>query len=221
MRKRLVLLASAVGIAAFTAGCGERSDIASPAAVAGGTASNATTATRTANLPIVRRLTPLANDVSVSATIGLLGGTILIPQAGLTVIIPPLALKTATKITLTAFKGSLVAYSFAPHGLKFALPVTVVQLTSLTNASGGLNILSTITAGYLPHDLADISASGVGSFTQLFHTSLVPAGLSIGPVMIFTTKHFSGYAFASGRTSDDDSFDYDGDDADWAPSTQM
>src|SRR4051812_3992246 len=105
MRTKLVLLASAVGIAAFTAGCGEQSNIAGPLPMAGASATRATTTVPTANLPIIRRITPLATDVSVSATIGLLGGTLLIPQAGLTVVIPPLALRTPTKITLTAYKG--------------------------------------------------------------------------------------------------------------------
>src|SRR5256885_9490611 len=40
----------------------------------------------------LKRGTPLANDITVSKSIGILGGTIAIPGAGVTVVVPPLAL---------------------------------------------------------------------------------------------------------------------------------
>src|SRR4051812_41963028 len=43
------------------------------------------------------RTPPLATNQTATATIGALGGTISLPGAGLTVVVPPLAVRTATK----------------------------------------------------------------------------------------------------------------------------
>ncbi|MGH7619783.1 MAG: hypothetical protein ACREPM_21430, partial [Gemmatimonadaceae bacterium] len=56
------------------------------------------------------RTTPLASDVTVSKTIGALGGVIAIPAAGLTIVVPTLAVGKSTKFAITARKGSYVAY---------------------------------------------------------------------------------------------------------------
>ena len=45
--------------------------------------------------PLLRN-TPLKSAVSTSATIGPLGGVLALPSAGLTVVVPPLAVKSPT-----------------------------------------------------------------------------------------------------------------------------
>src|SRR5687768_12792454 len=51
---------------------------------------------------VVKRTTPLASDEVVSRTIGIQGGTIYLPQAGLVLLVPPGALASPTTITVTA-----------------------------------------------------------------------------------------------------------------------
>jgi hypothetical protein len=180
--------------------CGDRS-IVGPSELRG-PASAKTTTGGTVSLPLITRTQPLSRDYSTSATVGLLGGVLVIPNAGLTVIIPPGALTKATKITVTAHAGSLVSYSFAPHGITFALPISVLQLASLTNVANNPLLISRVYGGYLPNDQADISG-GVGAFSEVFRTALIPAGLMVGPAILFRTRHFSGYAFASGRSPEE------------------
>src|SRR3954470_6061934 len=58
---------------------------------------------------VVTRNTPLAAPISASATIGLLGGQIKLPAAGLKVVVPALAFAKATKVTVTAVAGNQIA----------------------------------------------------------------------------------------------------------------
>ncbi len=80
-------------------------------------------------LPVrgVTRAVPLKQNISVSAVIGQDGGTISIPDAGLTLVVPPGAVTSSTKFTATALAGRLVAYEFEPHGTKFAVPLRFTQ----------------------------------------------------------------------------------------------
>lgn len=83
----------------------------------------------------LQRTTPLAAPITVSKTIDASGGTLAIPQAGVTVTVPRGALAKATTITMTARAGTLVAYDFAPHGITFAKPLVFTQQLRGTNAS--------------------------------------------------------------------------------------
>ena len=96
-------------------------------------------------LPVrgVTRSTPLATDISVSAVIGKQGGTITIPEAGLTLVVPPNAVSSDVKFTATALAGRAVAYDFQPHGTKFAVPLTFQQDLRKTS------LLPTLTAPLL------------------------------------------------------------------------
>src|SRR5262245_45105541 len=75
----------------------------------------------------LQRKVPLASDIVVSKSIGVLGGTISIPAAGLTVVVPALAVSKTTTFTVRALAGGTVAYEFAPEGAKFLLPLVVTQ----------------------------------------------------------------------------------------------
>jgi len=136
------------------------------------------------------RSQPLPEPVSASAVVGPLGGTLSLPSAGLLVVVPPLALPSEQKITVTAVAGSNVAYEFAPHGLKFNLPLVVTQNLSGTQASrnGLVNPLS-LFAGYYPDSTKQ---------TSITESLNVNVNL-LNQVATFSVWHFSGYILASGR----------------------
>lgn len=142
-------------------------------------------------VPVLQRTSPLAADITVSQMIGSAGGTLSISSAGVTVVVPSGALSSPTLITMTARKGSLVAYDFAPHGITFAKPLVFTQRLEGTNAS--LLNAGSIQLGYY----ADPSQLGLlgGLVSELLG----------GNVNLLTwtytgnIKHFSGYVMSSGR----------------------
>jgi len=139
------------------------------------------------------RTTSLATPITVSKTIGVLGGTIAISQTGVTIAIPALALTSPTTISVTAMAGTNVAYEFAPHGLKFLAPVVMTQDLTKTNArSGGLVNPLSLSVGYFP------DATNVASVTELLS---VQVNL-LSQLATTTIWHFSGYIYASGRSDD-------------------
>lgn len=138
------------------------------------------------------RLTPLAKSITVSKKIGILGGTIAIPQAGLAIVVPPLAIPATKTISVTAMAGDKLAYEFAPHGLKFTLPLVMTQSLTNTDASGGLLGLLNLKVGYFPDD------NNVTSVTELLGVQLD----LLNKTAITTLWHFSGYIVAVGRDGD-------------------
>jgi hypothetical protein len=143
----------------------------------------------------LKRKTPLAAPITVSKTIGILGGTIAIPQAGIAVVVPPLAVPSTKTITVTALAGDNVAYEFQPHGLKFTLPLVVTQDVSKTSATqNGLLSGLALKLGYFP------DANHVTTVTELLNVQLDLLHLTA----ISTVWHFSGYIYASGRESEGD-----------------
>jgi hypothetical protein len=145
-----------------------------------------TTATKT--ITPLQRSTPLATNLTTSARIGALGGTLSLPGAGLTVVVPPLAVLTTTTISVTALAGSNVAYEFAPHGLKFTLPLVMTQNLKMTKMTPTLLGLG-LSLGYFP------DASHVTSITELLSVNVD----LLGTTAVSTIWHFSGYIIASGR----------------------
>jgi hypothetical protein len=135
----------------------------------------------------LKRTNPLATSVSASAYIGPLGGVISVPGTGLTVVVPALALSSRQLITITALPGSDVAYEFAPHGLKFPVPLIATQTLSSTDAGTGLLDPKLLFVGYF----TDATKDNVVS--ELLNVS-ISAGTAVFPIW-----HFSGYIVASGR----------------------
>jgi len=141
-------------------------------------------------LPVrgVTRSTPLAADISVSAVIGKQGGTITIPEAGLTLVVPPNAVASDVKFTATALAGRAVAYEFEPHGTTFAVPLKFQQDLRKTS------LLSTLTAPLLDGayfaDKEQINRqTGLGLVDEI-----VPATLDLLRFRVtFPIEHFSGY----------------------------
>ena len=137
----------------------------------------------------LQRTVPLPSNISASAYIGALGGTISIPSAGLTVVVPALALPTRTLVTVTALAGSNVAYEFAPHGIKFPVPLVVTQSLKNTQAqTGGLVDPLSLKAAYFP------DSTNVTSVTEILGVDIN----LLSQTAIFNVWHFSGYILAGG-----------------------
>ncbi len=139
----------------------------------------------------VQRTTPLASAITVSQTIGSAGGTLSIPAAGVTVVVPAGAVSSNTNFTMTARAGSLIAYDFAPHGITFAKPLVFTQSLSGTNAT--LLSAPLIQLGYYS-DPSLLTAVG-GLVSELINGNVNLLNWT------FTSniKHFSGYMMTGGR----------------------
>ena len=199
MRRRILVLSTAL-VAVVAAACVSTDIPTAPSGPAGSVPTEATEANASlTNLlglanPIevtpLQRTTPLASSVSTSATVGPLGGTLSLPGAGLLVVVPPLAVSSKQTITVTAVAGSNVAYEFAPHGLKFNVPLVVTQNLALTQASrNGLVSPLSLFAGYFP------DSTKPTSITEQLNVNVN----LLNSVATFTVWHFSGYILASGR----------------------
>ena len=122
-----------------------------------------------------------------SAAIGPAGGTIELPRAGLTLVVPPGALNRTVRITVHTNSRDFASYGFAPHGLVFARPVEVLQ-----TRSGLRDLGDGVVGGYLAQGRLDIDVTGLGHFAELIQTRRDDGNLA------FFISHFSGYAFATG-----------------------
>lgn len=135
------------------------------------------------SVQVLTRTSALPTQTQVSRTIGPLGGTLSLPAAGLTVIVPPGALLLPTKITVVAPAGDLVGYHFFPEGISFVLPLLAVQDLSATNAS--------LLGGGLLAAHFDGTLSPVVEALELLPLSLLQA------LGVFHIAHFSGYVVAT------------------------
>lgn len=141
-------------------------------------------------LPVrgVTRAAPLAKDISVSAVIGKKGGTITIPEAGLTLVVPPNAVSSDTKFTATALAGRIVAYDFQPHGAKFATPLKFTQDLRKTS------LLTALTApllqgSYFADENQLNQLLGIAVVNELLPATVDVLRFRVG----FDIRHFSGY----------------------------
>ena len=140
----------------------------------------------------LQRTKALSKPITVSKSIGAAGGTLAIPEAGVTVIIPRGALAATTKITMTARAGTLVAYDFAPHGITFAKPLVFSQQLRGTNAS--LLSAPLLKLGYY-EDASLLTRTG-GVVSQL----LGGVVNTFSWTFTSTIPHFSGYMVTCGRS---------------------
>jgi hypothetical protein len=139
---------------------------------------------------VVKRTVALTSDEVVSKNIGPLGGTIILPRSGLTVVVPLGALTTTTKITVTSPKGDLLGYEFEPHGLQFKLPVLLQQNILATKLS-----LATVLGGAFGAYHTDALAPTVNALEIINLQKLLG-------VVVLPVKHFSGYVIATNAQAD-------------------
>lgn len=195
---RRIGLAAAAFLLVVSSGCGvERasapSSVAAPAAsqdVVGGLIGTLGPVLKLTSVNGLLRTSPLTEHIAVSRTIGSEGGLLAIPEAGVSVLVPPGALSEPTAITMTARAGSLVAYDFAPHGVTFARPLVFTQRLKGTNASI-LTVTRLRLAYYSDASLLDQTTAVVSELI---------GGVSSLLTWTFTApiKHFSGYLVSCG-----------------------
>lgn len=190
--RTLRILAIAAAGAIVINGCGSHDNPVAPQSpIAPSTgASSSLLGLTTTTVTALQRTKPLPTNLTASAYIGALGGSLAIPGAGITVVVPPLALTSTKLVTVTALAGSNVAYEFEPHGTKFLVPLVVTQDLSNTQAkTGGLINPLSLFVGYFPDD------TNILSVTELLNLNVN----LLNQTAVFTVTHFSGYIVASGR----------------------
>ncbi len=147
--------------------------------------------------PVVQRKVALANPITVTKEIGVAGGSVAIPQAGLTITFARGALLASTPITVTADAGKAVSYEFGPHGTQFHAPVTIAQDMSLTTLADCPGSASSIQGGYTPNGLGDIINGLLAHVAELLKATTTIVVGSDGKQHLgtssFIVKHFSGY----------------------------
>ena len=137
------------------------------------------------------------NEVrSVSATIGVNGGTLSIPGSDFTITFPYGALATPTAITIVSDGSDYVSYDMQPHGIVFAKPVIVTQRLRNTSVYGTPDAWKAVGA-YFPKDPLDLS--GILKALETTTTTIFSGGSGSSPeVETWQLRHFSRYMLASG-----------------------
>jgi hypothetical protein len=137
-------------------------------------------------------------EQSVSALIGVEGGTLSLPGADFRMNIPTGALASPTTITVVAKAGPHVVYEMTPHGLQFQKPVTAVQglqHTSLYGTDAGNYIRS----AYLPEGRETIDVDDSASPSELeAATTYFHGAQPVAETQVWTINHFSRYILISG-----------------------
>jgi hypothetical protein len=188
----VLAVASSLGLAVSCSNDSPTTPAAPPAHTQGEGANSTLLGTPITIVPL-QRTTPLATNEVASKRIGLLGGTLVLPNSGLTVVVPPLAVTSPVTITVTGLAGSNVAYEMEPHGLHFLAPVVATQDLSKTEArTGGTIDPLLLYLGYFPNSL------NITSVTELLSLQInLPLQTSVGLI-----SHFSGYVWATGRAEE-------------------
>lgn len=141
---------------------------------------------------------------TVSAVIGPRGGRIQIRKAGFQVDFSRGAVRTPTRITVTALRGRNVAYQFEPHGIVFAAPVTIRQSLRNTSAWRDRALAGDLQGSYFEALLVDP--------TEVYSRSLERREGKLKDSarwLEFTIEHFSGYMVSTGKSGIDIDIDVD------------
>ena len=146
---------------------------------------------------VLKRISPLATDVSASAVIGPAGGEIKINAAGGKIEIPAGALEAPTLITMTAVAGPNVAYEFQPHGLVFAAPVKLQQDLKGTWASVLPSLLTDMHGSYYEQALDSAFFDPLKRFARV-NENQIGYFESNKSQLKFYIGHFSGYMVSCG-----------------------
>jgi hypothetical protein len=198
MRTTALRLIGFVAASSLIVSCSDRT-LTNPTAVAGSTAQRNLLGSPTV-VGVVTRDVPLVTSQSASAVIGAFGGQLRLPGAGLLVIVPPFAVSSPTRMTVTAVAGSQVAYEFEPHGTHFLVPLLVTQ---------NLNGTSALSGGLLPKPVYGAYFANLSDLDPLGATALVSELLNTSVSLLtrtatFPVFHFSGYLVATGLESNGD-----------------
>ncbi|MEO7216570.1 MAG: hypothetical protein ABI026_00055 [Gemmatimonadaceae bacterium] len=151
--------------------------------------------------PVVQRKVALDAPITVSRVIGYSGGSIAIPEAGMTITFSRGALRSNTMISVTADAGHAISYEFGPHGTQFNAPVTIQQDMSMTTLADRPEAANGIRGGYTANGLSDIVNGLFARVAEvLTATTSIVTGVDgrqhLGTTS-FVVKHFSGYILIS------------------------
>lgn len=137
------------------------------------------------------------NEVrTVSATIGVNGGTLSIPGSDFTITFPYGALSSPTNITITSDASGYVSYDMQPHGLTFRRPVIVTQRLQNTGVYGTPDALNSFGA-FFGRSLLDLG--GILRALEIETTTIFSDPRSgQAEVETWQLNHFSRYMLASG-----------------------
>ncbi len=142
---------------------------------------------------VLRRDAPLASEVALTRVIGPEGGEIRLEEAGFALVIPPGALLKPTAITMTAPISDALAVEFAPHGLRFEVPTTL--LVDPGGGAAGLELRN------------KLDGEQLDSFLGIYFEGDPNAGIEpletistyrLDGNIAFSVGHFSGYIVATG-----------------------
>lgn len=131
----------------------------------------------------VGHLIPVRQPITAAGMIGRRGGVLRIPQTGFELVIPAGAVDSDVRISVTAIPGAAVAYEFAPHGIRFKVPVKFRQSVLTTNLLWGQRV----GGGYFTH-VSNIDQEG----DKATVAEQLPARRE-GLWVTFDIWHFSGY----------------------------
>jgi hypothetical protein len=134
--------------------------------------------------------------VQVTKTIDASGGTISIPETGLTMSFPQGAVAAPISITVTS-DAQYVAYKMEPAGTQFLKDVTVTQSLATTEVAGQ-PLKNQISAAYIADD--NVSLRGLVPVSEIMPSSTTFSSGS-PPIPLFHVwiiRHFSRYMLASG-----------------------
>lgn len=143
----------------------------------------------------IKRTTPLANDVVWSFRAGPYGGYTSNSALGVSINVPPGALDEYVTITVTAVKGSAVAYAFSPH-LEFDRKVMITQSLKGTNVGLLSNLL--LKGGHFAGDRPEFR-DGLAIVTEVVPGILNNLLGLLTRTVTIPVSHFSGWIFASGN----------------------
>jgi len=132
---------------------------------------------------------------TVSATIGVNGGSVSIPGSDFTITFPYGALSAPTTISITSDASGYVSYDMQPHGLVFKKPVIVTQRLKNTSVYGTPMALNAFGA-YFATDPLDLS--GLLKALEIETTTIFSGSSGLPEVETWSLNHFSRYMLASG-----------------------
>jgi hypothetical protein len=139
---------------------------------------------------------PLDSPLTVSQTIDQSGGTISIPQTGLTIEFPAGAVTSAVTISVTPDE-KYVAYKMEPAGTQFLKDVRVTQLLNTTSIFG-LPLTTGLYGAYIADD--NVNLGGILPVLEIEPSNTLFSLLSplFPQAEVWTIRHFSRYILASG-----------------------
>lgn len=152
------------------------------------------------NISALLRDDALRGPITVTKVISRSGGTVNISATGFQLRVPAGAFDAdQMTISVTALAGSVVAYTFEPHGVVFNKPLTFIQHLGHTRLKGkpAPGLLSHLEGAYFPDVGLVDPTTGAAVVTEMLPTSVQPTWTD--NVLTFPIHHFSGYLISTGR----------------------